>query len=364
MGFAQKLSWDVVPIDQRSYALGRWRALHLRLNSCVLISAETIDAALTHFGVGDERIAFGSRDGVDVTAILLRAPYRGVVNIFLPSQLPLAPILNPKTLPLEASDLRALISAVSFSGFVLRVSSLDSRWGSDFAKVPGIEKEVLLETPSIDLPSDLDAYMAERANKFKSDLRRRRKKAESEKGAVSFKELSQPEDIDDAVAQYGLLESRGWKGAAGTSVDAEGAQFQFYREWLRRRAEFGEARVFTLHIGDTLAAMRLALQKEDCLYMLKVTYDEALRAYSPGALMLESIIEWCYTEKIDVRRIEFYGKASEAHQPWLTSTRSICTASVYRFEWLGALQAERKRRIQRKMDDHKSATSNSTEIVS
>jgi Acetyltransferase (GNAT) domain len=363
MGTEKKLSWDVVLVAQRSHALSRWRALHSRLNSCILISAEAIDTALTHFGVGDERIAFGSRGGVDCTAILLRAPLRGVVNIFLPSQLPLAPILNPQDCPLEASDLRALIAAVSLSGVVLRVSCLDPLWGSDFEKVRGIEKTVLLNTPSIELPSTLDAYMSERANKFRSDLRRRRKKAESEKGAIHFTEMHQVAEIASAVAQYGELESRGWKGAAGTAVDAEGAQFRFYKEWLVQRAEFGEARVFTLHIGDTLAAMRLAIQQDDCLYMLKVTYDESLRAYSPGALMLESVIEWCYSEKANIRRIEFYGKTAEAHQPWLTSTRPICTASIYRFEWLGVLQAKRKRRNQHRIGNLESVTAPVPEVV-
>jgi Acetyltransferase (GNAT) domain len=363
MGISQQLSWEVVPITQRSRALSRWRALHARLAGCILISAEAIDTALAHFGVGDERIAFGARGGVDCTAILLRAPLRGVVNIFLPSQLPLAPILNPRDHPLNAGDLRALIAAMSLSGVVLRVSCLDSLWGSDFEKVRGIEKTVLLNTPSIELPSTLEVYMSERANKFRSDLRRRRKKAESEKGPIRFTELTQPGEIAASVAQYGTLESRGWKGAAGTAVTAEGAQFRFYEDWLAQRTALGEARVFTLHIGDTIAAMRLAIQQGDCLYMLKVTYEESLRAYSPGALMLESLIEWCYSEKANVRRIEFYGKTAEAHQPWLTSIRPICTASIYRFEWLGVLRAERKRRIQLKKDMLESVVRQTPEIV-
>ena len=67
-------------------------------------------------------------------------------------------------------------------------------------------------------------------------------------------------------------------------------------------------------------------------------------AYSPGALMLENVIEWCYAPGVNVRRIEFYGKVSEAHQPWLTETRAMSIASVYRYEWLAKLRAAAKRK--------------------
>ncbi len=344
MGKLPSLHWDVAPARRRSLAfeLERWQALHAQVSGCVLISAETLGAALTHFGTGDERFAFARQDGKDCIAMLVNAPARTSVGLFLPSQLPLAPILNATYQPLQMRDLRAALAALSPTGLVLRVGSLDPRWGTDIAVREKGEKFVQTETPAIDLPSELEPYMQARANKFRSDLRRRRKKAQTELGEVRFEAITDKNLIEDAVKDYGALEARGWKGAAGTAVATEGAQFRFYADWLCALALENKARIFVLRIGQKVAAMRLAIEDSGCLYMLKVSYEETLRAYSPGALMLENVIEWCYEPGVNVRRIEFYGKVSEAHQPWLTETRAMSIASVYRFEWLAKLRIAAK----------------------
>ena len=340
------LQWDVAPAKRRSLAfeLERWQALHTQLSGCVLISAETLGAALTHFGTGHERFAFARQDGKDCIAMLVNAPARASVGVFLPSQLPLAPILNATYQPLQMNDLRAALAALSPTGLVLRVGALDPRWGTDIAIRENNEKIVQTQTPAIDLPDALEPYMQARANKFRSDLRRRRKKAQTELGEVRFEAIADKNLVEAAVKEFGALEARGWKGAAGTAVATEGAQFRFYADWLGALALENKARVFVLRIGQSVAAMRLAIEDGGCLYMLKVSYEETLRAYSPGALLLESVIEWCYRPGVTVRRIEFYGKVSEAHQPWLTETRAMSIASVYRYEWLATLRAAAKRR--------------------
>jgi Acetyltransferase (GNAT) domain len=342
MGNLGNLIWEIVSISRRELALERWRDLSERFSCSPLISADAVAIALTHFGRGDERFAFGTRDGVDCIAIIFCRPRLGVLELFLPSQLPLAPILCVTEKTLNPTDLRNLISTASPTGILLRISALDAICGSDFSEVPGVHKSVLLETPTVELPEKLSAYIAQRAKKFRSDLRRRRKKAENEVGPIRFDALLDPSNVAAGVIQFGALEERGWKGAAGTAVNTEGSQFSFYHEWLSVLAQKGHARIFVLNIGGSIAAMRLAIQQGDCLYMLKVSYDENMRAYSPGALMLESVIEWCYGCSTQIRRIEFYGKTSESHMPWLTSTRPIYSATIYRFKWLSLLNSARK----------------------
>ena len=336
MGTPSKFQWDVIPAARNALGvpLERWAALHAQCSGSVLISAESLGSALAHFGTGQERFAFGHRDGKDYLALLIRAPSRGEVSLFLPAQLPLAPILNATDRPLRQEDLRTALAAFSMTGLVLRLASLDALWGTNIGATTSGQIHEQTQTPAIDFPDSFDTYMQARATKFRSDLRRRRKKATTELGEVRFEVIRDKNAIQSAVANYGALEARGWKGAAGTAVATEGVQFRFYEDWLGALALDDHARVFVLRIGGQIAAMRLAIAHNHCLYMLKVSYEETLRAYSPGALMLESVIEWCFLPDEAVRRIEFYGKVSEAHQPWLTEIRSMSMASVYRFKWL------------------------------
>jgi Acetyltransferase (GNAT) domain len=346
MGNISKLHWDVMPAAPKKMmaALERWRTLHTKSAGCVLTSAETIRSALSHFGDGQERFAFGHRDGKDCLAILVRAPARGAVLLFLPAQLPLAPILNATEGPFQQQDLQSALAALCPIGLVLRLGSLDPRWGCDIVETRAAQTQDQILTPAIDFPLSLETYMQARSTKFRSDLRRRRKKATTELGEVSFETIRDKKAVQLALNRYGALEASGWKGAAGTAVAMASTQFQFYEDWLGALATEDNARVFELRIGEQVAAMRLAIERNRCLYMLKVSYNESLRAYSPGALMLESLIEWCYQPEVGVRRIEFYGKVSEAHQPWLTETRTMKLATVYRYEWLAVLRGVIKRK--------------------
>jgi Acetyltransferase (GNAT) domain len=331
-----RLSWDILPQALRTAALERWGRLHDRVSGCALIGAEAIALALEHFGDGSERFVFARLGDEDVLALVVKRERAGVVSVFLPSQLQLAPILNSRP-SFNTRDMRDLLSAFSATGCVLRLFALDPARGALLLGAVGDEKTTQLESPYIELPPEREDYMDLRSTKFRSDLRRRRKKAESEIGMVRFEIVTAPDAVAAAVARYGALEESGWKGQAGTAVAADSPQFRFYEQWLFTLAQRGLARVFELYIGGQIAAMRLAISERGCLYMLKVSHAEKLRAYSPGAMIIESVIEYCYLPEANVRRIEFYGKVAESHQPWLTSTRAISMATVYRKPWMMSL---------------------------
>ena len=68
------------------------------------------------------------------------------------------------------------------------------------------------------------------------------------------------EDMADAVARYGNLESGGWKADLGTAIHKDNDQGHFYTDMLTRAAHAGEAVVYEYLINNEVAASNLCVR--------------------------------------------------------------------------------------------------------
>jgi hypothetical protein len=184
-------------------------------------------------------------------------------------------------------------------------------------------------TISIRNSGDFEGYWSARPKDLRSNIRRYIKRAEAEVGGIQFLPISDPTGIRAAVARYGLLESDGWKGREGTALHPDNVQGRFYAELLSELATLGCARIYELHIGETLAASRLMAQSHDMLVALKTTYRESMRSFAPGRLVT-------YYMLMDVMSrpapplIEFFTRASADTLEWATNTRKLSDITIYR----------------------------------
>lgn len=335
------MSWQVVPAadfltDPAHQA--RWRALHRASGGSPLLAPEFALAALAVFGSGREQLAWHERDGqADVMAILAPAQL-GAWNTFQPSQAPVGLWLQRDPQP-RTDLLPSLLGALPGVAVMLGLTQCDPMLMARPADGAGARTLDYIQTARITLPAGFDAYWNTRGKNLRSNLRKQRKRLAEDGVPTRLQTSRDVADMAAAVADYGRLESAGWKAQDGTAVAAGNAQGHFYRAMLEAFAAIGAARVDRYFLGERLAAMDLCIEGGGCVVVLKTAYDESVgNALSPALLMREESTR-DIIESGRFERIEFYGRVMEWHLRWTEEVRLMYHLNAYRWPWLKRLHA-------------------------
>jgi hypothetical protein len=329
-----EIQWEFSEKGNFEKGLEQWETLHTNYGLPVLINAKSLKIALAHFGKGNERFAFGFQSNALVAITVVQGLSKGKYRLFQPEQVPLCFYLGPKNRDILL-DLRSLLQSLPLWVLALGINVLDETVFSFQNSYAASRIANKYETAFIELPDTSDGYLGTLSPRFQHDLRRRTRKAEAEIGEVYFSVCDAPSEIPELVNLYADMESAGWKAQSGTAVVREGQQAKFYSDWLKALAEDGCAAVFSLRIGDQPAAMRLCAFDQDALYILKVSHNENLKAYGPGALHMQRLIQHIYANVSKYpKKIEYYGKLAESQKHWMTGSRFIRQATTYRSQSL------------------------------
>lgn len=318
------LNWQFMPADRFTSLSEKWQLLCDRSVSSPLLSADFFEIALRHFGNGTEVICIAEDKGEVIAAAILQRQNWLTWGTFQPSQIPLGSWLNMRKVDL-ATILHTLRRALPFPAMILGVTQLDTMFWSK-----PVGKTVLtldsISTGEIDLPDTPDEFEQSINSK---PFNRRMRKAEKEIGPITLITQTEMADVDTYVNLFASMESRGWKGAAGTALAPGDAQSKFYADLLRRFAGNGRARMFTLRMGSRDVAAQIAIAENGVLYLLKTTYEPDLRSFGPGVILHFFISMWCFQQETQIRRIEFYGPLNESQKMWVTGSRSIYHVNTY-----------------------------------
>lgn len=177
--------------------------------------------------------------------------------------------------------------------------------------------------------SDLfDNYWASRSKNLRKNMNRYENRLKSEHSDIVFFSTKELHEIKHAVDRYGLLESKGWKGNAGTALHPSNYQGVFYSKWLSELAARQQALAYELWVDDILVASRLCCKKNGVLIILKTAYDERFKHLAPGRLLLKKVISDCFSSS-SIATIDFYTNATPEQLDWSTAQRSLFNADVY-----------------------------------
>ncbi|MFI4935368.1 MAG: GNAT family N-acetyltransferase [Caulobacterales bacterium] len=151
----------------------------------------------------------------------------------------------------------------------------------------------------VDLPEGYAAYAAERreagVTTFK-DLDKKKRKVEREVGPVTFTARSTSRaDLER------LIELKRAQHVATGQTDIFAASWPVrlvQNLFATREADFGGA-LFTLHIGEELAAAQFHIMGERTVHAWLIAHDEAYERYSPGLLLFQQILKWMDDEPYD-----------------------------------------------------------------
>lgn len=278
------------------------------------------------FATKDDHLWVHTTGGAIDGACVLSKQKAGKSALFVPSQVQIAPLL-------VANDemLTELVRQVSPTSLAIDVPCQDPLFtpiGVEKASLPVVRQDHAY-TICVNVDGTFNDYWTSRSKNLRSSVGRRRKKAEKDGIEVSFVHRTSSSEMTDAVDRFGEMETRSWKGEAGTAVHASNVQGKFYASVMKRFSEKGKASIFELYFNDEVVAIELGILSDRMVVLLKTTFDNQWSKYSPGRLLLHELLN----EEFRLKRapvVEFYTNADGNERSWASEGRWVFNATVFR----------------------------------
>jgi hypothetical protein len=292
---------------------------------------------IEHFGTGSELVVVG-----DNLATIVNRTAPGIWTTFQPSQLPLGPlVVRPGT---GWTDVRAaVVAAVKGPVASLGFTQMDPALIDRPPAAPGVIDYI--DTAWVDVDCSFDAYWAGRGKNLRHNMRKQRSRLAENGIRTRLDCIADPAGVAAAIDDYGRLEAAGWKGEIGTAVRADNAQGAFYRAMLESFARAGKGRIWRYWFDAKPVAVDLCIESDDTLVILKTTYAEDEKQYSPAFLMREEYFRPLF-DGGRLRRIEFFGRRMEWHQRWTDNVRTLYHANFDQWAWVSWIRRLRSRAAQ------------------
>jgi len=331
------MTWNFHPCSRFVEYASAWDELQTASTNTPFLESAFLGPLLDVFGSGDEVLALHDSGGRLDVATILRP--RGALRweTFQPSQLPLGPWLCALDADLSA-HMHRLMRALPGLVLGLGVTQLDPRLVTRPLSRGSARSIDYIRTPYLEVVGSFDDYWIQRGKNLRQNVRKQRNNLKAEGIEGKLECVTEPSKVAAAIADYGNLESSGWKADTGTNIHASNAQGCFYRTMLENFCSLGRGRIYRYRFGESVVAMDLCIDNGPLVVVLKTTFDESQRQVSPSTLMRQDQFEAWWKEG-RFRRIEFYGKTLEWHTRWTATERTLYHVSAYRWQWLERVSA-------------------------
>ena len=336
------LTWTLQPAAQLEAHAAQWDALQAASTRTPFLQTSFLRPLLATFGGGNELLALGHLSGQLRAAALLQPKGYGQWETFQPSQLPLGAWVGHAGDDL-AGVARSLLPRLPGLALTLGLTQIDPVLLPRPSEAAAQQTLDYVATAHVPVHGPFDVYWEARGKNLRQNTKKQRNKLAAEGTTAQLECLTRVEDMAAALADYGRLESAGWKAGTGTAVAPDNAQGRFYRAMLEAFAAQGRARIYRYRFDDKVVAMDLCIDDGRVVVILKTAYDESYRTVSPSILMRQDEFAALFGEA-RFERIEFYGKVMEWHTRWTEQQRTLYHLNIYRWPLLQRLQASRQRR--------------------
>src|SRR6202035_1954796 len=99
------------------------------------------------------------------------------------------------------------------------------------------------------------------------------------------------EPVAGAIEDFFTLESRGWKGDAGTGAVFDDDVHRFITPALAGLAAEGKVAINRIFIDGRAIAVTITLRSADTAWFWKIVYDETFAQHSPGVVLTFAVTE-------------------------------------------------------------------------
>ena len=110
-------------------------------------------------------------------------------------------------------------------------------------------------------------------------------------GALLFTTATEPETVAAAVEDFFKLETRGWKGKAGTAAALHDDIRNFIASAVSGLAAEGKVAINRIFIDGSAIAVTIMLRSADTAWFWKIVYDEKFAQHSPGVVLAFAVTE-------------------------------------------------------------------------
>jgi CelD/BcsL family acetyltransferase involved in cellulose biosynthesis len=340
------MNWTILSASDFAQHAEQWHQLNRQGPQSPLFELDFVEPLLTEFSTGAEVLAI-CQSGQQVLAMAIMVPVRrGAWATFQPSQAPLGLWMN-----LPGADLDALLATLmrKLPGLplVVGLTQCDPFLMPRPDAGPAVQTADYVDTARITFSGRFDDFWAARGKNLRGNLKKQRARMIKEGIVARMDTLTAPGDMAEAIAEYGRLESAGWKAQGGTAIHPDNAQGRFYRSMLEGFCRRGAGSVIRYFFNDKVVAMNLCIEGAGTLIVLKTTYDESVPGhYSPAFLMREETCQQMFAEQ-KYTSLEFYGKVMEWHLKWTDEVRTLYHVNSYRWPILRRLHTIVKNRAGR-----------------
>lgn len=315
------MTWQLYPIAQFNQHIKTWNELNSNNSNTPLLTSDFVVPLLQHFSTGNELLAIhGNPTQPNAMAILSKRRF-AVWETMQPSQAPLGLWLQNKNIE-RSVLLPELRKALPFPTLLIGLTQQDPDLLPRPERSNNLSTLDYIQTARVSVNGNFQDYWSQRGKNLRQNLNRQRNRLKREDIQTTLKIISAPEDIRQAVIDYGQLESAGWKSDGGTAIHIDNTQGKFYCDMLTNFAEQKNALIFQYYYNDNLVATDLCIKDEYSLIILKTTYDEAITSSSPAMLMRQEAFEYIFDNRL-VKKIEFYGKVMDWHTKWSNEIRDL-----------------------------------------
>jgi CelD/BcsL family acetyltransferase involved in cellulose biosynthesis len=110
-------------------------------------------------------------------------------------------------------------------------------------------------------------------------------------GALLFTTATEPETVARAIEDFFKLETRGWKGKAGTAAALHDDIRNFISSAVNGLAAEGKVAINRIFIDGSAIAVTIMLRSADTAWFWKIVYDEKFAQQSPGVVLAFAVTE-------------------------------------------------------------------------
>ncbi len=308
-----------------------WEALNRSRH--ILLDPGFVEPLVRHFGNADLVLGAG-HNGTKSWLTLLTRKGTGLWETFQPSQSPLGLIVTSDP---DASGEQLLEATKRLPGYALQLSIMQQ--DPDYTSFPPVSGRAefqymdYIRTARLPLEGTFEAYWSSRGSNLRHNLARRGRRMKENGLSAELIAFEKPEEVAEAIREYGRLESLGWKGKNGTAVSENNAQGRFYRDVFEHFCSLGEATIYQYRLNGKVAASDLCLRRDSMMIVLKTAYDEELDEFSPALQMRRDITEQLFAGQ-QVRVVEFYGRVMDWHTRWTDQVRTMYHVNCFRHPWV------------------------------
>lgn len=194
--------------------------------------------------------------------------------------------------------------------------------------------ELRQRAPYVNTDGGWDAYESGLRRKFRSELRRRRRRLEEE-GQLTLEVYEGTQKLSELLEDGFRIEGSGWKEAEGTSINSQPSTRRFYTEVARWAAERGWLRLAFLRLDGRVLAFDYCLEHNDIHYLLKTGYDPTYRRFAPGMIIRYLMLARAFSSQTSIYNFlgEYYGWKRE----WTSAQQATLSLRMFAPTALGLI---------------------------